>query len=116
MKNKYKKEKALDRLRYQSKKENLLNSLITKLNKSIDEAKDICNKLESLDLDESEKDTLVDKLNILNKAIEYYKEEIPTVELYGTHNYNTRIPKYKPKFAPPKKGFKLIYTPMGNKR
>lgn len=115
---KKKRKTKVDRLRIQSKKNNLLCDLRTKLDRCKEEVQEISNNLESTELSESEKVELISRLDVLKGSIQYYEDEIPRVELYGTHQFNTNKPKqqnhqqkkYKRPWA------RIILTPMGNKR
>lgn len=94
------------------KKNNLLHSLQTKLDKCIEEAQSIRMKLDTAELSESDKALLMEKLTSLEHSIQYYENEIPSVEAYGTHKFNTNMPTKKKR----RPWINIIYTPMGNKR
>ena len=103
----------------QSKKEDLLRELKNKLNLRVEEARTISERLESTDLSDTERNELYEKLNTLKSSIQYYEDEIPRVELYGTHNFSSNKQKRRsnmPKQKKKRPWIHIIYTPMGNKR
>ncbi len=103
---------TIKKKRSETRKNDLLHSLQTKLDKCKEEAQSIRLKMDSNELAESDKSTLMERLTSLEHSIQYFENEIPSVEAYGTHKFNT----YKPKKKKRGPWINIIYTPMGNKR